>query len=51
MKIFLGVVGTLTVTIIFLIGMYTMIEFIFLPDKENCILPRNDAQMLNGYNN
>lgn len=19
-------------------------------DKENCILPRNDAQMLNGYN-
>ncbi len=21
-----------------------------IEDKENCILPRNDAQMLNGYN-
>lgn len=36
--------------VINLVALVVVIDFAINKDKENCMLPRNDAQMLNGYN-
>jgi hypothetical protein len=46
--IFVAVLWTLLASILLAAFIATSIDRYF---EKNCILPRNDAQMLNGYNN